>query len=324
MASGSSVTSSGMTTMTQVVAGDVIDDADYNNMRTNIQLMMGPAADVTLSAGSSFDYSTAYGWGQGGAGISTVSAGETIDATSANGFKDLQDDVQAMCAFLAQTLRTNVGTDVTSSTTINATTWSNTMLNVKDCWEDRFGPSSETISTDASKTFTSSWTNTLTQETTWTFSSEADCRAFFNGGGKLGVSGSYTGSSGDQFTAHANRLSGMGDFFMQYDQSLASAGTSSGIGFYELATSYQQLWIYYGASSPYSNDYIKVEGKVNSTTNPTVVTLKTSLVDATDNVIDASATGTLTLNCRRHQPDANGSGFSFPVPTDSMGNITGS
>ena len=59
MASGSSVTSSGMTTMTQVVAGDVIDDADYNNMRTNIQLMMGPAADVTLSAGSSFDYSTA-------------------------------------------------------------------------------------------------------------------------------------------------------------------------------------------------------------------------------------------------------------------------
>ena len=198
------------------------------------------------------------------------------------------------------------------------------MLNVKDCWDDRFSPSSETISTDASKTFTSSWTNTLTQETTWTFSNENDCRAFFNGGGKLGISGSYTGSSGDQFTAHANRLSGMGDFFMQYDQSTASAGTASGIGFYELATSYQQLWIYYGASSPYSNDYIKVEGKVNSVTNPTVVTLKTELVDATDNVIDAAATGTLTLNCRRHQPDANGSGFSFPVPTDSMGNITGS
>tara|TARA_B100000900_G_scaffold414523_1_gene441400 strand:+ start:3614 stop:4591 length:978 start_codon:yes stop_codon:yes gene_type:complete len=325
MASGSSVTSSGMTTMTQVVAGDVVDDADFNNMRTNIQLMMGPAADVTLSAGSSFDYSTAYGWGQGGAGINTNSAGNSILASgSSRGFKDLQDDVQAMCAFLAQTLRTNVGSDVTTSTTINATTWSNTMLNVKDCWEDRFGPSSETISTDASKTFTSSWTNTLTQETSWTFSSEGDCRAFFNGGGKLGISGSYTGSSGDQFTAHANRLSGMGDFFMQYNTSAASAGTASGIGFYELGTSYQQLWIFYGASSPYSNDFIKLSGKVNSTTNPTVVTIKTELVDATDNVIDASATGTLTLNCRRHQPDANGSGFSFPVPTDSMGNITGS
>ena len=324
MASGSTVTLTGATNMTQVVAGDVIDDADFNNMRTNIGLLMGSANDCQLSAGGSFDYTQAYGWGQGGAGVSSVSAGEVVDATSANGFKDLQDDVQAMCAFLAQSVRSGVGSDVTSSTTITASTWSNCMLNIKDCWDDRFGPSSETISTDASKTFTSSWTNTLTQETTWTFSSEADCRAFFNGGGKLGISGSYTGSSGDQFTAHANRLSGMGDFFMQYDQSLASAGTSSGIGFYELATSYQQLWIYYGASSPYSNDYIKLEGKVNSVTNPTVVTLKTSLVDATDNVIDAAATGTLTLNCRRHQPDANGSGFSFPVPADSMGNITGS
>lgn len=324
MASGSTVTMTGATDMTEVVAGDVIDDADFNNMRTNIGLMMGTANDATLSAGSSFDYSQAYGWGQGGAGVTAVTAGETIDATSANGFKDLQDDIQAMCAFLGETLRTNVGSDVSSSTTINATTWSNCMLNIKDCWDDRFSPSSETISTDASKTFTSSWTNTLTQETTWTFSSEADCRAFFNGGGKLGISGSYTGSSGDQFTAHANRMSGMGDFFMQYDQSTASAGTASGIGFYELATSYQQLWIYYGASSPYSNDYIKMSGKVNSTTNPTVVTLKTELVDASDNVIDASATGTLTLNCRRHQPDANGSGFSFPQPTDSMGNITGS
>ena len=324
MASGSTVTMTGATNMTQVVTGDVIDDADFNNMRTNIGLMMGTANDATLSAGGAFDYTTAYGWGQGGAGVSSVSASEVIDATSANGFKDLQDDVQAMCAFLGETLRSNVGTDVTSSTVISATTWSNCMLNIQDCWDDRFTPASESIATDASKTFTSSWTNTLTQETTWTFSNENDCRAFFNGGGRLGISGSYTGSSGDQFTAHANRLSNMGDFKLAYNTSGASAGTSSGIGFYELATTYQQLWIYYGASSPYSNDYIKVSGKVNSVTNPTVVTIKTELVDATDNVIDAAATGTLTLNCRRHQPGANGSGFSFPVPTDSMGNITGS
>lgn len=321
MASGSTYSLSGGTTMTGVVAGDVIDDADYNNARANVNTLMGTPNDVTLGT---YTASSSKGWNQGGAGVSTVSAGETIDATSANGFKDLQDDVQAMCAFLGVTVRTNVGTDVTSSTTINATTWTNLMLNVQDCWNGRFSSASTTLSTDASKTYGSSWTNSLTQETTWTFSNEADCRGFFNGGGRVGVSGSYTGSSGDQFTAHANRLSGMGDFYMKYDTSGASAGSASGVGFYELTTSYQQLWIYYGASSPYSNDYIKVEGKINSTTNPTVVTLKTTLVDATDNVIDASATGTLTLNCRRTQPDASGSGFSFAVPTDSMGNITGS
>ena len=43
MASGSTVTMTGATNMTQVVSGDVIDDADFNNMRTNIGLMMGTA-----------------------------------------------------------------------------------------------------------------------------------------------------------------------------------------------------------------------------------------------------------------------------------------
>ena len=54
MASGSSVSSAGMTTMTQVVAGDVIDDLDFNNARNNVQALMGGASDQTLSAGSSF------------------------------------------------------------------------------------------------------------------------------------------------------------------------------------------------------------------------------------------------------------------------------
>jgi hypothetical protein len=325
MASGSTVSSAGMTTMTQVVAGDVIDDADFNNARTNVNKLLGGSQDVQLSAGSSFTYSTAYGLSQGGAGVNSVAAGNTVYRSSASqGFKDLQDDVQALCAFYGQSLRTGVGSDVTTSTTIAASTWSNLMLNIQDCWDNRFTPSSRTISTDASKTYTSSWTNTLTQETTWTFASEGACRAFFNGGGRLGYSASYTGSSGDQFDAHAARLSGMGDFYMDYSTSGASAGSASGIGFYELATSYQTLWTYYGASAPYSNDYVQTSAKVNSVTNPTVVTLRIQLVDATDNVIDASATGTLTINARRHAPDANGSGFSFTQPTDSMGNITGS
>jgi len=325
MASGSSVTSSGMTTMTQTVTGDIIDDLDFNNARANVQKLMGNAQDATLSSGNAFTYSTAYGWGQGGAGVNTNSAGNTVLASgSSRGFKDLQDDVQAMCAFLGVSLRSGVGSDVGTSTIITASTWANLMLNIKDCWDARFSPAGGTISTDASKTFTSSWTNTLTQETTWTFSNENDCRRFFNGGGTVGYSGSYTGSSGAQFTAHASRLSGMADMQLNYSTSSASAGSASGIGFYELATSYQDLWTYYGASSPYSNDYIKVQGKVNSTTNPTVVTLKAILVDATDNIIDAAATGTLTLNARRRQPNASGSGFSFAAPVDSMGNITGS
>ena len=89
MASGSSITITGGTNMTQVVIGDNVEDGDFNNARTNIGLMLGDAADVTTGT---FTVANTYGWGQGGAGVTTVAAGETIDATSANGFKDLQDD----------------------------------------------------------------------------------------------------------------------------------------------------------------------------------------------------------------------------------------
>lgn len=323
MASGSSISISGGTNMTQVVAGtDLIDDVDFNNARLNVNRLLSGAQDVTLGT---YTASSTYGWNQGGAGVSAASAGATVQDTGAGGFKDLQDDVQAMCAFLGVSVRSGVGTDVTTSTTIQASTWNNLMLNIQDCWNDRFGPASRTASTDGSTNRTSAWTNTLTQETSWTFASEGACRAFFNGGGAVGMSASRSGgSSHDQNTQWTNKLSAVSDVFLYYNTTSASAGTSAGIGFYELTTSYQQILIYYGGSSPYTSDYIQVNAKVNSTTNPTVVYIQTKLLDAGDNVLDQNVDGTLTINARRNQPNANGSGFSFATPTDSVGSISGS
>lgn len=322
MASGSTVSLSGGTTMTQVVTGDTIDDADFNNARANVQSLLGNSQDVTLGT---FTASSTYGWGQGGAGVNNTSAGTPVYASAGNvGFKDLQDDVQAMCAFLGVSLRSGVGSDVGTSTTIAASTWSNLMLNIKDCWDNRFSPSSSSVATDASKTFGSAWTNSLTQETAWTFGSENDCRRFFNGGGKLGFSGSYSGSSGAQYNSWVTALSNMGNFFLKHNTSESGAGAITGVGFYELSTGYQNLMTGSVGTTPYSGDTIVIQGRVNSTTNPTIVYLKMILTDASDNVIDASSTGTLTINARRSQPNANGSGFSFAAPSDGMGNITGS
>lgn len=323
MASGSTVTISGGTNMTQVVAGtDLVDDADFNNARTNVNTLLGTAADVTLGT---YTATSTYGWGQGGAGVSPATAGTTVTVSGAGGFKDLQDDVQAMCAFLGQALRTGVGADVTTSTTITAATWNNLMLNVQDCWNNRFSPAARTAATDASVTRTTAWTNTLTQVTTWTFASETACRAFFNGGGGLGVSASRSGGSATtQNTQWTNKLSGIGDVWLYHDTTSAGAGTSAGLGFYELTASDQQVVIYYGGAAPYTSDYIQVKARVNSTTNPTQVIITTVLTDAGDNVLDQNVDGTLTINARRNQPDANGSGFSFPVATDSMGAISGS
>ena len=341
MASGSSVTIDGGTNMTQVVTGDVIDDADFNNARTNVNSLMGGAADVTLGGGSMPATNTIFGYAQGGAGVSAASAGALVGAdTAAGGFKRLQDDVQALCAFLGQSLRTDVGSDVADGTLIDSTMVSNLMLNVKDCWDNRFSPASRTSTTEASVTYTSTWYSSLTQETTFTWGSESLCRAYFNSGGRIGFSASRAGgSSTTQNTNWTDLLSAMGDMYMDYQQSVASSGSGSGLGFYELATSYQLLFTKMG-SGAYSSNFIKIFGKVNSTTNPTVVTLK---MEASDPHAEGSGTGpdgvpgnaddgfgndfidgTFTLNARTHTPDASGSGFSITKPTDSLGSISGS
>jgi hypothetical protein len=345
MASGSTVSLTGGTNMTQVVSGDVIDDADFNNARTNVNNLLANAQDVTLGT---YTASSTYGYTQGGAGVNAASAGGLIYADNATGgFKRLQDDVQALCAFLGQTVRTGVGTDVTSSTTITASTWSNLMLNIKDCWDNRFSPASRTSSTIGTVTRTSAWSSSLTEETTFTFANEQTARGFFNGGGRIGFSSSRSGgTSSTQNTDWTNLLSAMGDVYITHDTAGGSSGTNAGKGFYELTTAYQQLWIKYG-SGAYASNFFKMEGKVNSTTNPTVVTLRATYSDpytaaaaaAADGAVgpdgvpstgdDAdgytdSIDGTLTLNARAQVPDANGSGFSFSAPTDSMGAISGS
>jgi hypothetical protein len=338
MASGSSITITGGTNMTQVVVGDNIEDGDFNNARTNIGLMLGNAADVTLGT---YTASSTYGYTQGGAGVSAASAGGLVYADNATGgFKRLQDDIQALCAFTGQAVRTGVGSDVADGDSITAAMWSNVMLNIEDCWNNRFTPSSRTSSTIGTTTYTSTWYSTLSQETTFTFASETACRGFFNGGGRIGFSASRaSGGSTTQNTDWTNLLSAMGDVYLDLNTGGGSSGTNAGKGFYELSTSYQQLWQKFGSGS-YASNYIKISGKINSTTNPTVVTLK---MDCSDPHAEGSGTGpdgvpgnaddgygndyidgTFTLNARSHTPDASGSGFTFTAPTDSMGSISGS
>ena len=341
MASGASITLTGGTTMTQVVAGtDTVQIADFNNARTNVNNLLATAQDVTLGT---YTASSTYGYTQGGTALTAASVGGLVYADNATGgFKRLQDEVQALCAFLGQTVRSGVGTDVTTTDTITASTWNNLMLNIKDCWDNRFSPASTTTSTSSSVTRTTTWYTTLTEETTFTWGSEGACRAYFNGGGRIGFSSRRAGGSATtQNTDWTNLLTAMGDVFVNHDNTASSGatGTSAGLGFYELTTSYQQLYIKYGSGS-YASNYFRLEGKVDSTTNPTVVTLRATWYDphasgsgvgsdgvpgtGDDSYNNDYIDGTLTLNARRVQPNANGSGFSFTAPTVSAGAISGS
>ena len=338
MPSGSNYNVSGGTTMVGVEAGDSIEDGDFNNMRTNVNTLMGTAADVTTGT---YTASNTFGWGQGGAGVNAASAGGLIYADNATGgFKRLQDDIQAMCAFLGVSVRSGVGSDVADGGSISAATWTNSMLNVQDCWNARFSPASRTAATGNSKTYTSAWANSLTSEATYTFASEGACRGYFNGGGRIGFSASRAGgSSTTQNTNWTNTLSAMGDALLLHDTGAGSSGTNAGIGFYELTTSYQTIWTKFGSGS-YASNFFKLEAKVNSTTNPTVVTCKATFSDphaegsgalgpdgvagtGDEDYNNDGVDGTITLNGRTYTPDASGSGFSFSAPTVSCGSISG-
>jgi hypothetical protein len=339
MPSGSNYNVSGGTTMVGVAAGDIIEDGDFNNMRTNVNTLMGTAADVTTG---SYTASNTFGWGQGGAGVNAASAGGLIYADNATGgFKRLQDDIQAMCAFLGVSVRSGVGSDVADGGSIGAATWTNSMLNVQDCWNARFSPASRTAATGNSKTYTSAWANSLTAEATYTFASEGACRGYFNGGGRIGFSASRSGgSSTTQNTNWTNTLSAMGEALLLHDTASGSSGTNAGVGFYELTTSYKTIWTKFGSGS-YASNFFKLEAKVNSTTNPTVVTCKATFSDphaegsgalgpdgiagtGDEDYNNDGVDGTITLNGRTSTPDASGSGFSFSAPSVSVGTISGS
>ena len=75
-------------------------------------------------------------------------------------------------------------------------------------------------------------------------------------------------------------LSAMGTLTFNQNNltSSGSTGTSANKGFYELTTSYQDLYSKYG-SGAYASNYYKIQGAVNSTTNPTVVTFKVIMRD---------------------------------------------
>ena len=202
-------------------------------------------------------------------------------------------------------------------------------------------PASRTGATGNSSTYTSAWANSLTAEATYTFGSEAACRGYFNGGGRIGFSASRAGgSSTTQNTNWTDTLSAMGEALLLHDTGSGSSGTNAGIGFYELTTSYQTIWTKFGSGS-YASNFFKLEAKINSTSNPTIITCKATFSDphaegsgalgpdgvagtGDEDYNNDGIDGTITLNGRTSTPDASGSGFSFSAPAVSVGTISGS
>lgn len=291
MASGATLTVTGGTNMVKVVTGDVVGTADYDNMVANLSRQLATPADITLGT---YTASSTYGYNQTALSLDAAT-GETISASNTSqGYKNLQDEAQALATFLGQSLYSSSSTDKSAGDSITASDWSNLMEDTKTLFDARLSVPGGSLTTDASGTTsrTSAWgssgTPEVTHEFTHSFSSEAHARGFFNAGGEVlftasrsgGTSGSSAGTIGSQNANWTSLLSAMGTLTFNLNNltSSGSTGTSAGKGFYELTTSYVQMYSKYGSGS-YASNYYKIDAKVNSTTNPTVVSFKVTMRD---------------------------------------------
>ena len=90
--------------MTKVVAGDVVGTADYDNMVANITRQLATPNDVTLGT---YTASSTYGYNQSALTLDAPT-GEVISAQCSQGYKNLQDEAQALATFLNVSLFSQV------------------------------------------------------------------------------------------------------------------------------------------------------------------------------------------------------------------------
>lgn len=289
--------------------GGLIEATDYNTFVGNTTAGL----NRVWSTGSSD-----YGWGQ--TTISTVSAGTTVTATNwatlvnslSSAGSQTNTTLTSRSAPTTGTLISilaNVQTDINNVTTNRG----NAALSGSQytAWT---GTSSKTTATGSG---TTAWTITFTHTITW---ASADAvRYFFNAGGRIKWETSKTSTgtdADDEWNDLANTL--VGDIFITggagtqtiagvaYTGTTKSGGTGTPtslqttVGWYDLTTSDQVLYLQYADTSPYTGQYIQLQARTAGTGTQLVLT--TTWVDpggsgtgSSDNITGGTATTGITF-----------------------------
>lgn len=158
------------------------------------------------------------------------------------------------------------------------------------------------------------WTNTLTWDYQVDFSTWDYARYFFNAGGYLALNGSYSPILTPEDTQWSSMLTAMSPLIFNYNSTTPNTGTGgTSLGFYNLTTSYQQVYYKtYGSGYYYSGSSITVFAKLNA------VAGTNGLVDFRIVLTDADVTPnskTTTTTYRVDNLRATGSNIVYPGPS---------
>jgi hypothetical protein len=204
--------------------------------------------------------------------------------------------------------------------------------------------------TGGSSTF-ASWNVSLTHTITVDFGSNNNARYFFNAGGDIrikayrsGTAASTKDSTWSSMLGDNSTLNGQGTIYMNhtltdtvagsYDTSPSDQrGTGSAIGFYDLTTTNQQIYIKNAPSGNYAENYYQIQARVNTASAPTQVIITINFVDADigddttpadpyPNKVDETVTGTTASIVTIFRP--SGANVSVTGPTGSSAGLAGS
>ena len=259
-------------------AGDTILDDEYNVFVNN--------------SSSPFGYNHFAGPGASNYGlnqstISTVSAGDTINASHWNALFTGMDNI-ANHTNVSITASSVSGGDTIAIRSALVTDLANLAAAVAG---GSTGATALATNAVGSSTNSGTWNSTSTIERSVTFGSSAIARAFFNGGGSIRIDPScVTGIDGDKdtvfndltttaignldFGAHATTRSGSGE-------TLTTNGLAN--GFFDISTSYVTLLKLTSDNSGYTSNTVEIFAKLNAApATATVVTIKMVSTDGAD------------------------------------------
>ena len=154
----------------------------------------------------------------------------------------------------------------------------------------------------------------LTHEFTVTFANTDARRHFFNAGGEIRYSASIINGTGAKTTEWVGMFTAMATVKFSYNAVVASSGTGSSIGNFNLTDVYQTVFLKYGTGL-YSDNFVSIKAKGAQTSN--VVTFMIELYDGVANLYDESINGTLTSSVSQLRP----TGIYVSVPTPTYANL---
>ncbi len=243
------------------LTGGQIDAADYNAFVASINTTYGDT-----NSGQSSLPAAGYGYGQ--STLSTVAANNTITAVQ---WSSLFDNIRSTGTHQGTTVAPPVpvanpvagGNIIAYNSSAMSTTLATLQTNRFNIAAGQFTQTSNLLSQTSAV-----WKNTLTFSTSVTFGSWNNARYFFNSGGSVRISASYSPSSTLDDASWVTMMSTMGTISVPYST------------FYGLTASYTTLYQGFGPAGPYSTSYILVQAKLNAAPGlATGITIQITLVD---------------------------------------------